>query len=181
MQINVELKGVPETVDRLKGVQGGAKLALQQSILYALRRGRTAGARAARERYNVAYGWLLKAIGTPRMTGLTGFLHVSGAKAQLSMFPMRDIYPHGVAVQELKEGPPINLRHAFARQAKVYERETKETLRYPIRAMVGLSAPQMIAQRTEVFPKLQASMQQDLDKELERLIRLILSGGLRPK
>ncbi len=179
MEINIALSGVDQTVKRLRSIPGGARTALVRSILKALRSGRTAAAKAARERYVIPYGWLLKAIGRPRISSLTGYLHVSGTKAPLSMFPHRDIYPYGVAIQELKEGPPINLLHAFAHGAgPVLERETKETRRYPLRSMVGLSAPAMIGQKTQVFPKLQDQMEIVMYKELERQIKGILSGEI---
>ncbi len=181
MEVNVELRNLPETLGRLSGIPGGARLALQWSILYALRKGRRAAAKAAQERYVIPYNWLIKAIGTPRIQVLTGYLRVSGTKAPLSMFPHREIFPYGVAIQELSSGPPINLLHAFTHGGPILERETKETRRYPLRSMVGLSAPAMIGQKTEVFPSLQKSLKADVDKELQRLIKALLAGQIVPK
>ncbi len=180
MEVNVQLLGVDDAVKRLRGIPGGARLALQWSIISALRKGRTAAAKAARERYIIPYGWLLKSIGRPRISALTGYLHVSGTKAPLSMFKPKDIYPGGISFQELKEGPSI-IRHAFTHGGPILERETKETRRYPLRTLFGLSAPQMIGQKTEVFPKLQQSLQKDVDIELQRLIKALLAGQIVPK
>jgi hypothetical protein len=182
MEIDIKIKGIPETIARLRRVPGGTRVALQWSIRRALDRGRTQAARAATERYVIPYGWVLKAIGRPHISALSGWLKVSGEKAKLSMFPHRDIYPYGVAIQELKTGPPINLRHAFAHgSGPVLERETQQTKRYPLRTMVGLSAPQMVAQKSQVFPSLQASMEKTLYAELGRLTRLLLEGDIVPK
>ncbi len=177
MEINISLSGIDQTINRLRKIPGGARVALVRSILKALRFGRTDAAKRARERYVIPYGWLLKAIGRPRISGLIGYLHVSGTKAPLSMFNPKDIYPGGISFQELKEGPSI-IRHAFTHGGPILERETKETRRYPLRTLFGLSAPQMIGQKSEVFPKIQDKMEIELYKELERQIKGILSGDI---
>jgi hypothetical protein len=182
MEVNVEIVGVDRVISRLRRVPGGVRVALRWSILYALRRGRTEAARAARERYIIPYGWLLKAIGRPRISALSGWLNVSGAKAKLSEFPHRSIFPYGTVVQELKEGPPINLVHSFVHgSGPILERETPQTKRYPLRTITGLSAPQMIGQKTQVFPNLQNKLQFHLNVEMQRLTRLLLAGDIVPK
>jgi hypothetical protein len=182
MEVNVEIVGVDKVIARLRRVPGGARVALQYSILYALRRGRTEAARAARERYVIPYGWLLKAIGRPHISALSGWLNVSGTKAKLAEFPHRSIFPYGVAIQELKAGTPINLVHAFVHgPGPILERETPQTRRYPLRTLTGLSAPQMIAQKTQVFPNLQSKLEFHLNNELQRLTRLLLAGDIVPK
>jgi hypothetical protein len=175
--VNVELQGLETVAKRLRFIPGGARVALVRSILKSLRSGRTASARAARERYVIPYGWLLKAIGRPRMSALTGYLHVSGTKAPLSMFNAKSIYPGGVEFQELKDHVSV-LRHAFVHgSGPVLERETKETPRYPLRTIFGRSAPEMIGM-SKVFPKIQDQMEIVLYAELERQIKGILSGEI---
>ncbi len=182
MEVNIILEGVPEAIRRLRGVPGGARVAIQQAILFGLRKARRMAAKDAQERYNIPYGWLIKAIGRPRISVLTGFLRVTGSKASLSMFPHREIFPYGVAISELKEGPPINLLHSFAHgSGPILERETKDTPRYPLRTMFGLSAPKMIGQRTQVFPELQSQIKKEVEPELKRLVELVLSGHIVPK
>jgi hypothetical protein len=182
MDINIELRGVDETRKTLENIPGGLNFALRGAIRHVLQRGKTEIARAVQKRYNVpSYGWLLRAIGTPRFTGPTsGMIRVSGSKISLGMIPgLRDIFPGGVTVPELRDAPPIALLHAFARAGKVLERETPG--RYPLRTMFGLSVPAMAAQRTEVMPQIQATLQRNLDDELQRLVRLVLSGDIHPR
>jgi hypothetical protein len=181
MEVNVDIKNLPEVVAKLGEVPNAIRFALHQSILYVLRRARTTAAKVVTARYNVAYGAVLKALGTPRISGLVGLLHAGGTRIPLSAFPGKEIAPYGVAIQELKDAYPINLLHAFIRGGKVLERETKETSRYPIRPVVGLALPIMIGQKKDVFPKIEAGMDADLDYELGRLMRGILSGEIIPK
>ncbi len=181
MDVNVSIINLPEVFKRLEGIPGGAYTALRFAIIYALKRARTVAARDTRERYNVSNSWLLKAIGQPKLQGLRGDLNVSGSKAYLGMFPTKQIFPFGTATVELKEAFPVNLLHAFLRNGIVYERRTKDTPKYPIMRMVGLSAPQMIGQKTEVYPAIEFQMEVALYTELERLIGVILSGDIIPR
>ena len=183
MEVSVTITNLKEVVEKVHDIPGASRFALQQSIMYALRRGRTVAAKAATERYNVPYRSVLKAIGTPHLNGLIGSLNVSGSRFPLSTFPTREIFPFGVAIQELRTDValPINLLHAFVRGGRVMERETPATTRYPIMPMVGLSAPAMIAQKSQVFPILEKALQEDVDTELERLVRVILSGDVVPR
>ncbi|MGD0178754.1 MAG: hypothetical protein ABSC15_02985 [Terriglobales bacterium] len=181
--IQVEIKADINLVRKQLGAfPGAAKWALQQSILKALRQGRTKAAQAAagsKGRYTIPYTWVLRQIGTPRISGLTGFMKASGSKAPLSMFPFKDIYPYGVAAQELKPeyGLPVNIRHAFGWNAFV--RAGRGAPRFPIHRMVGLSAPQMIGEQSEVLPKIEKSLAEDQQAELGRLMYQIVSGNLK--
>lgn len=180
MEVNLSIKGIPDVVNTLRDIPGGARFALRGAIIHALRRGRTAGKKMAVERYNITPTAILKAMGAPRLSGLTGLLQVSGSRFPLSMFPLKEIAPFGVAIQEVKDALPFNLLHAFVRGGRVMERVTPDTKRYPIWPMVGRSAPDMIGD-SPLWPKLEASLQKDLDTELQRLVQVILSGGMVPR
>jgi hypothetical protein len=51
----------------------------------------------------------------------------------------------------------------------------------PIWRMAGLPVSQMVGQRTEVYPELKFRMEFELYSELDRLMRLILSGAVKPR
>jgi hypothetical protein len=184
MELNIELRGVDEARKTLENIPGGLHFALRGAISHVLQRSKTEIARAVQKRYAVpSYGWILRAIGRPRFTGPTSaMISVSGSKVSLGMIPgMRDIFPGGVTVPERRDAPPISLLHAFARSGRVYMRETPQTKTYPIKTVFGLSVPAMAAQRTEVMPQIQERLQADLDTELQRLIRGVLSGSITPR
>jgi hypothetical protein len=183
--INVTLRGLPEVTERLKSIQGGAAWALRMAILKALTQGKTAATRFIRERYNAPFTAVRAAISTPRLVGLSGIMRASGAKLPLSMFPFTDQWPRGVEVRELRSGPAIVLRHAFANNVhkQVYERRDREKRGgFPnLMRMVGLSIPQMLGEKKTTFPKLKEKLDTDVHLELERLTRLILSGSIKPR
>jgi hypothetical protein len=180
MEINVDIKNktVQEVVEKLGEIPNAVRFVLHQSILYTLRRARTTAAKEVTARYNVPYGTVLKALGEPRMSGLVGTLHASGKRLPLSAFPTRDIFPEGTATLELRDAYPVHLLHAFVRGGMILERETKDTRRYPLRPVMGLALPIMIGQKKDVFPKIEAQMEKDLDSELGRLLRGVLSGSI---
>jgi hypothetical protein len=180
MEVNLEIKGIRGVVNTLRDVPGGARFALRAAIIYALRRSRTEAKKLATSRYNVTPAAILKAIGTPTLNGLTGILRASGSRFPLSEFPHREIVPYGVVISELKNEPPINLLHAFVRGGRVLERTTPQGPRLPIWPMVGRSVPGMIGD-SPLWPKLEESLQKDLDTELSRLVSVILAGGIIPR
>jgi hypothetical protein len=181
MEINVDIPNLPAVAKALGDTPNALRFALHQSILYTLRKARTMAKKAVTERYNILPNQVLKALGEPRMSGLVGVLHAGGTRIPLSAFPAREISPFGTAVLELKNAYPINLLHSFIRGGKVLERETPETKRYPLRTMVGLPLPIMIGEKAHVFPEIEAGMEKDLDHELGRLVRGILSGSITPR
>jgi hypothetical protein len=179
-EINIELRGIPEVTQRLQSTPGAVRWALAQSILRALTKSKSAAVGFARERYLAPVRDLRAAIGTPRLSGLSGFLRISGAKLPLSMFPWRAIAGGGgVEVQELRNSPAMVFRHAF--NERIFERKTKEVKRFPIVKMFASSVPAMIGERKEVFPKLKEKLDTDVHAELDRLVRLILSGAVKPR
>jgi hypothetical protein len=183
MEINVEVRGVDQVVDRLSSLPGAATWVLKMAILKSLRGGRAAAQRFARERYNVAPAYLKQAVGQPRLSGISGFLRIVGNKIPLAAFPHKDVFPRGAEISELKNAPVIALRHAFAKTAfnQVYERPVKGQRGLPILRMAGLSVPQMVGERKENWPKLQENLETTAILEIQRLTRLILSGEIRAR
>src|ERR1700741_3610685 len=165
VDIEVKIEGLDEVIARLSSVAGGAAFALNNAIRDALTKARTSIARAARERYNIPYGWVLKSVGRPMVAGMTGMLRVAGTKASLALFPFRDINPRGTQVREMIDRYMI-LRHAFVRSGKVLERPYSGAPRYPIRHIVGLSAAQMADEKTQVWPEVEKLMQETLAARL---------------
>jgi hypothetical protein len=182
--MEVELKLDPaklaEVRERLAHLPGKARFSLVNSIRYALRRGRTAALRIAAERYSLgtqyskAYRWALQSMGPVRISGTTGFIHVSGSRIPLMLFPHRQTV-EGAEVQEMVDKTQT-FAHTFGKN--VWRREGKGAPRYPIMRMVGLATAQMVGEKSEVEPKLTKSIEQDLYKELDRLMRVALAGGL---
>jgi hypothetical protein len=196
MDIQIQLKGVQDVIDRLKEIPDGARWAIHHSIKDALATGKTEITKAIRDRYNVPYGWVQSAIGNMRVQGLTGSMQIAGTRVPLYLFPHRDIYPYGVAIEEIKDAPPINLLHAFTpgnkgvrgnSRLKIYQREGPGGERYPIRWIMGLSVPQMAGEIDHIVPRVEHAMeyghpgQKDgYYNRMEHYINMFLSGSLVP-
>lgn len=177
VDIEVKIENLDEVISKLSSIPGGAAFALNHAIRDALTKARTQIARAARERYLVPYGWVLKAEGRPIVAGMTGMLKIAGTKAPLSLFPFKDVRPYGTQVQELI-AHYMMLKHAFVTSGGVMNRTGPGSPRYPIRHMVGLSAPQMADEKTQVWPQVERLMQETLAERLEHYIAQLLSGGI---
>ena len=177
VDIEVRIEGLEEAITKLSSIPGGARFALDHAIRDALTKARTQIARAARERYNVPYGWVLKAVGRPIVAGMTGMLQVAGTRAPLFLFPHRDLNPLGTQVQEIIVHS-MRLRHAFVTKRGVMERGGPGAPRYPLHPVVGLSAPLMADEKTQVWPKIEKLMQETLAARLEHYIAQLLSGGI---
>jgi hypothetical protein len=177
--INIEIKGIDQISKTLENIPGGTRLALQSAILWTLRRGKAAARRLAKERYNFPPAWMAAQIGQPRLSGITsGLLRISGSRLPLGMVPgLVDTGVTGVRVPEMRGRPELELLHAFARTGRVLERTSPSRL--PLRSLVGASAAAMVG--VGVWPQLQKSLQQDLNTELQRLVRLILDGSIVPR
>lgn len=189
MDISIQLQGVPEVIEALKGVPMGARWAIHHAIKDSLDTAKTEITRAIRERYNVPYGIVLAATGRPNVSGLTGWLEVKGSRVPLYLFPHRDIYPFGVAVQELQEGIPINLLHAFTpgnkgqrgnSRMKIYQREESGAPRLPIRWIMGLSVPEMAGETQHIQPRVEKAMEEQYYNRIEHYIQQFLRGNLIP-
>jgi hypothetical protein len=182
--VDVEIKLNQAEVEavriRLAHLPGQARFALNAAIRYALRRGRTQALRIAGERYQLgnqyskAYRWALQAMGPVRLSGTTGFVHVSGARIPLMFFPHVQT-SQGTSVNEMVAGEPIIQRHTFGKN--VWHRLGSKAPRYPIQRAVGLATAEMVGQKSDVKPKLETSIGADLYKELHRLMAVALSGG----
>jgi hypothetical protein len=184
--IKIELtpESVRETTERLQGISGGAATALKLSITRVLKWSRTRIARQIQSVYETpSYGWLLKAIGEPRMSSpLSGFLRVSGTREKLSDLPYwRDIFPHGVVASITKSKPPAQMLHAFARSGKIYQRIGGQgSSAYPIGQIFGSSVVGMLSEQKHVMEPLKDAMQERLATELQIYIKLVLSGEIIP-
>jgi hypothetical protein len=189
MDIQVEIPNIKQVVDALRNIPNGARFALHHAIKDSLDTARTTLTRAIRDRYNVPYSWVLNAIGKPSVQGLTGFLHITGSKVPLYLFPHRDIFPYGVAIEEVKGEPPINLMHAFtpgnkgtrgSSSLKIYQREGESAPSYPIRWIMGLSVPEMADETKHVQSKVQLAMEQEYYRSINNLIKQYTAGNLIP-
>jgi hypothetical protein len=178
-ELNIRVDGIPEVIEKLQGLPDATRWCLQQSILHCLRHGKAESSRIVRSRYLIGARNVLAAIGTPRLSGVSsGFIRATGSKFPLSMFPHQLFEGRGIQIQEMAEGPPVTLRHAF--NERIFERKTPQTARYPIMRMVSAaSVPQALAEK-HVFPKLQDVLQRDVNSELQRLVRGVLSGAIKP-
>jgi hypothetical protein len=174
-EANVTLEGLPQVFERLRSIPGGATLGLKLAIAKGLRGSRTLISTEVKSRYLAPPAWLKASIGQPRVTGLSGFVRISGAKAKLAQFGFRDIAPYGTAVQELREGLPSQILHAFVRGAQIYGREHSDTKRYPIRVLTGLSVSGMAGGKA-LLPKINTQLKSSAMNELQRIIPLILTG-----
>jgi hypothetical protein len=181
LDISWRVENLDEVTAKLSAIPGGAAFAVSHAIMDTLRAVRTQAARAARERYNVPYGWVLKAFGTPQVMGMYGLLRSTGARAPLHLFPHSDQRPSGVQVQEVK-GHAMLIRHAF--HEAVHGRGSGYTgargsARYPIHAIVGRAAPQMIDEQSQVWPKVEAFERAKLQERLAHYIGAILGGDIK--
>ncbi len=164
MDITIQLRGVDDVIRRLQSVPDGARWAMHHAIKDALATGKTEMTRAIRDRYNVPYGWVQGSIGTPKVTGLNGRLDIKGTRVPLYLFPHRDIFPYGVAIQEVKDALPINLLHAFVPKGwgpkgKIYQREAAGAPRMPIHWIMGLSVPEMAGEIAHIKPRVEQAME----------------------
>jgi hypothetical protein len=189
VDIQIDIPNIKYVIDMLKNIPSGAKFALHHAIKDSLDSGRTALTKAIRERYNVPYSWVLNAVGRSQVSGLTGFLHITGSKVPLYLFPHRDIFPYGVAIEEVKGEAPINLLHAFtpgnkgtrgSSSLKIFQREGEGAPAYPIRWIMGLSVPEMADETKHVQSKVQLAMEQEYYRSINNLIRQYTSGNLIP-
>src|SRR6516165_2377684 len=172
IQINPEQ--LNHVISALSGIVGGAPFAVNEAIRYTLRRVRTKAGQAATERYNISSRWVTGQAMAPIVGGMSGKMIIAGARAPLQLFPHSDIRPGGVEVQELK-GHAMTLRHAFVRSG-VMTRGGIGAPRYPIHPMVGVSAPEMVGESTQVWPGVEQFMEQVMMQRLEHNIGAILSG-----
>jgi hypothetical protein len=177
VDLEVKLEGQDEVIAKLSSIPGGAAFAINHAIRDALRAARTQIARAATERYRIPSNWVKSAVGNPIVAGMTGMLKVSGTKAPLSLFPHKDIRPGGTQVSELI-AHYMTLKHAFVTGGGVMNRMGPGSPRYPIRHMVGLSAPQMADEKSQVWPQIERLMQDKLAERLEHYVAQLLSGGI---
>jgi hypothetical protein len=183
VDIAIQLTNIAYVVKSLDSIKDGAKWALHHAIKDSLDTARTELTRAIRERYNVPYSWVLGAIGKPIVNGLMGFLDIKGTRVPLYLFPHKEIYPFGVAVQEVKGGMPINLLHAFMPKSlggKIYQREGESAPSYPIRWISGLSVPEMAGEESHIKPKVEKAMEAEYYRSVTNLIHQYLTGNLIP-
>jgi hypothetical protein len=181
IDISWRVENLDKVISDLSKIPGGAAFAVSHAIMDTLRAVRTQAARSARERYNIPYGWVLKAFGTPRVMGMYGLLRSTGARAPLHLFPHSDQRPSGVQVQEVK-GSTMLIRHAF-REAVVGRGSGytgyRGAPRYPTHAIVGRAAPQMIDEQSTVWPKIEAFERSKLQERLAHYIGAILGGDIK--
>jgi hypothetical protein len=180
--IQISLEHLDEVQKILAGIPGGTKLVLEQSILTALRKGKSVAKAAVKARYaGVPPAWLTKALGTPRLAGpLQGLLRVASAPLPLGQIRgIEDIRPLGVVSPVLLDRAPLSLIHAFMRSGKVLERTSPS--RTPLRQLYSASAPQMVGEKSEVYPRLEFEISYSLYSEMQRLLPLVLEGTVRPR
>jgi hypothetical protein len=185
IDITLDPKKFEEVRSTLAGLPKKSRFVLNAAIKYALRRARTAALRIAGERYQLggqyskAYRWALQAMGPVRVIGTTGYVHVSGSRIPLMLFPNTEslgfVMGSGTEVFEMAKGEGFVQRHIFGKN--LWHRTGKGAPRYPIFREVGLATSQMVGQRSEVKPKLEKSISIDLYTELDRLMRVALAGG----
>jgi hypothetical protein len=176
IQINPEQ--LNHVISSLAGIVGGAPFAVNEAIRYTLRRVRTKAGQAATERYNISSRWVTGQARAPIVGGMSGRMIIAGTRAPLQLFPHASVFPEGVEVQELK-GHSMTLRHAFVTPAgRVMTRGEPGAPRYPIHPMVGVSAPEMVGESTQVWPGVEAFMEETMMTRLEHNIAAIMSGAI---
>jgi hypothetical protein len=178
IDLSYRIENLDEVTEKLGSIPGAVPFAVAHAIQDTLKAVRTQAARAARERYNIPYSWVLSSLGTPRVAGMYGLMQSTGQKAKLSMFPHSVTSgPHGGGedISELKSHA-MHLRHVF--HQGVLTRGSAGAPRYPLRAMVGLAAPQMIHQQGQVWPNIERFERQKLQERLQHYVDQILSGGI---
>jgi len=185
LDISWRIENLDEVIAKLAHIPGAATFAVGHAILDTLTAVRTRAARAARERYNIPYNWVKNSMGTPRVIGMYGLLRSTGARAPLFLFPHSDVYPGGrgfppATVTEVK-GHTMKLAHAFHTGVKTrgpYHGASAGESRYPIHAMVGLAAPQMIDEKSQVWPNIETFERAKLQERLAHYIGAILGGAI---
>ena len=185
MQITIKLEHLDEVIENLKGIPGAARFVVQAASKLGLSKARTMIDRSIRHRYNIAQKTVLAAIGKPRMFAVGGQITVSGKRFALSMFPSRDANPDGVQVSILKDHTS-HYPSAFviktgrklpnARSFPILERDPGAG-RYPIHGMIAPgSVPEMLQEKSEVLPAVEAQVNETINGEISRLMPLVLSG-----
>lgn len=177
--INIQIRGLPELQEKLKEFPNGMRRALPDAIRRALVRGRQVASDAIRARYMAKAGWVKESIGTPTVVGMTGHMRSRSTKAPLAMFPHTDLFPAGVSVRELARAERMRIKHGFTPAGinKVFVRAGgRGSKRYPIREMVGLSVPEMLEDMREVYPVVEAEIEEMLYRRLNANIDRILTG-----
>jgi hypothetical protein len=181
--LNITIPDLPKILANFRGLPHQMTKLLGLSIKDALSAGRTtligrgAASEGIRSRYNVKYRTMMQAIGRPRWNGLNGSLDIAGPRIPLAEFPYKDTGETGVEVQEVKGHNPIVLRHAFAPNNRIYQRDTPTTGRLPIRWVMGLSVAQM-AKNAAVMPATEARIKEQLAKRLWHYISQFNAGTL---
>jgi hypothetical protein len=176
IQINPEQ--LNHVISALSGIVGGAPFAVNEAIRYTLRKVRTRAGQAATERYNISSRWVTGQARNPIVGGMSGTMIIAGARAPLQLFPHSSVFPGGVEVQELR-GHAMTVRHAFITPSGgVMTRGAAGAPRYPIHPMVGVSAPEMVGESTQVWPGVEAFMEETMMQRLEHNIAAIMSGAI---
>lgn len=180
--VEVTVPGIEGIIKATAGIPHAAGASIFFAIRDALKVGRTAllgrGKNNAgiTSRYSVGYNRLLEAVGNPTVNGMTGVLNIQGPRLPLAMFPHKDIYPYGVAIQELQPaaGLPINLLHAFVTPGGgIYQREGPGAASYPIRWIMGLSIAEM-AHQADVSKKVEKAINDQLPVRLFHYMDLFI-------
>jgi hypothetical protein len=177
--IVIQIKNLDEVREKLKDFPKGMKRALPDAIRRALITGRKVASDAVSIRYMAKVGWVKESLGNPVIVGMSGFMHSKSTKAPLAMFPHTDRWPVGVSVRELKRASRMLIRHAFVPSSinKVLVRAGgRGSARYPLKEMVGLSAPEMLEDERDVQPRIEAAIEETLYRRLNDNIERILSG-----
>jgi hypothetical protein len=189
MDISISVPKLPEIIERMRLVPKGAKTAISRAINDALRKGRTESVRAIRERYAVKAGDVRDQIKVYRSDAgnLLGFISATGYKFPLELFMKSFSREEGLVIEEVK-GKQTRIEHAFSAQMQsghegVFTRylHGQASRRLPIHEMFGLSVPQMMSQRTEVLPKIEAAVQAQLETRLEQVQATISTARMRLK
>jgi hypothetical protein len=173
ISIQVNPEQLNHVISTLSGIVGGAPFAVNEAIRYTLRRVKTKSGQAATERYNISSRWVTGQAGAPIVGGMSGRMIIAGTRAPLQLFPHTSVWPGGVEVEELK-GRATRVRHAFV--PGVMTRMGPGAPRYPIKPMVGVSAPEMVGESTQVWPNIEAFMEEVMMQRLEHNIMAVTSG-----
>jgi hypothetical protein len=183
--ITITLEGLPELINALQGIPGGARFAVQQSTKKALGGARTIIDRAVRARYAIGQQAVLSKISRPQFGAIGGKIEVKDKRFALSMFPSHDVYPAGVLVDFLRS-TPSRYAHAFTiERARLPGAKSDPIVhrvgdaRYPIAgAAAPESVPEMVAS-SKVLPGIEEKINSALYKEMARLMQGVLSGAIK--
>jgi hypothetical protein len=187
MELQLQVNGAREAIEKLKEIPGAAQKAVSLAINSALRKGRTVGSDAVAERYNIKRGQVYSKFQPyfSNSRNLVGFLNVRGAAFPLQNF-LTSYTREGGAEVEVLRGKKVRFEHLFTAQMKsghvgLFGRRDPKTgavsKRYPIHEPFSISLPQMLGERKEVLPLIEESMQENLDYELNRQINRFLAEG----